>query len=122
MAEVKPIHTETDYENALIRIDKLMGSEYDSPDGDELDVLVTLVEYWEDEQYPMGYPEPHEAVKFRMEQAVLSPRDLIPFIGSRGKVSDVLSGKQAITKSMARVLHERFGIPIDVLIRQPSVS
>ena len=117
MMSTTPIRTEADYEGALARIDELMGSEYGSPEGDELDVLVTLVESWEDEHYPMGYPEPHEAIKYRMEQAGLRPRDLIPIIGSRAKVSEVLSGKCEITKPMARLLHERFGIPIEVLIR-----
>ena len=111
MADIKPIRTEADYERALARVDELMGSEYGSPEGDELDVLVTLVESWEDEHYPMGYPEPHEAIRFRMEQAGLRPRDLIPIIGSRSKVSEVLAGKRAITMTMARALHEHLGVP-----------
>ena len=86
-------------------------------EGDELDVLVSLVESWEDEHYPMGYPEPHEAIRFRLEQAGLKSRDLVPIIGSRTKVSEMLSGKRAITMPMARALHERFGIPVEVLIR-----
>ena len=118
MADIKPIRTEADYERTLARIDELMGSEYGSPEGDELDVLVTLVESWEDEHYPIGYPEPHEAIKFRMEQAGLNPRDLVPIIGSRAKVSEVLSGKRAITMPMARALHEHLGIPADVLLRK----
>ena len=65
----------------------------------------------------MGYPEPHEAIKFRLEQAGLRPLDLISIIGSRAKVSEVLSGRRAITEPMARALHGRFGIPIEVLIR-----
>lgn len=122
MAEIKPIRTEADYERALARIDNLMGSEYGSPEGDELDVLATLVESWEDEHYPMGYPEPHEAIRFRMEQAGLRPRDLIPIFGSRARVSDVLSGKRAITMPMARALHEHLGIPADVLLRNPGTE
>lgn len=122
MAEIKPIRTEADYERTLSRIDELMGSKYGSPDGDELDVLVTLVESWEDEHFPMGFPEPHEAIRFRMEQAGMRPRDLIPIIGSRSRVSDVLSGKRAITMSMARALHEHLGIPADVLLRNPGTE
>lgn len=122
MAELKPIRTETDYDKALARIDKLKGSEYGSLEGDELDVLVTLVESWEDEHYPMGYPEPHEAIRFRMEQAGLRPRDLIPIFGSRARVSEVLSGKRAITMPMARALHEHHGIPTDVLLRNPGTK
>lgn len=119
MAEIKPIRTEEDYEGTLARIDELMGGKYGSTEGDELDVLVTLAESWEDEHYPMGYPEPHEAIRFRMEQAGLRPRDLIPIFGSRARVSDVLSGKRAITMPMARALHEHLGIPADVLLRNP---
>ena len=118
MMNAKPIRTEADYEQALSRIDELMGSEHGSTEGEELDLLVTLVESWEDEHFPMGLPEPHEAIKFRMDQAELRPRDLIPIIGSRAKVAEVLSGKRAVTMSMARTLHERFGIPVEVLIRK----
>ena len=70
----------------------------------------------------MGYPSPVAAIEFRMEQGKLSPRDLIPFIGSRAKVSEVLSGKHAITMPMARALHEHLGIPADVLLREPEVA
>ncbi len=99
-----------------------MGSKYGSPEGDELDVLVTLVESWEDEHYPVGYPEPHDAVKFRMEQAGFGARDLVPIIGSRENVSDVLSGKRAITMPVARALHEHLGIPAEVLLSKPGTD
>ena len=122
MTEIKQIRTEADYAKAMTRIDKLMGSEYGSPKGDELKALVTLVESWEDEHYPVGYPEPHEAIKFRMEQAGLSPQDLIPIIGSRGRVLEVLSGKREITMSVALVLHEHLGIPADVLLRRTGME
>ena len=119
MANIEPIRTETDYETALGRIDELMDAEPGSPDGRELDVLVDLVELYESRHEPMGYPDPVAAIEFRMEQAGLSQRDLIPFIGGRAKVSEVLSGKRAITMSMARALHEHLGIPADVLLRPP---
>ena len=117
MADIDPIRTEADYETALARIDKLMDAEPGSPDGRELDVLVDLVDLYESRHEPMGYPDPVAAIEFRMEQAGLSPRDLIPFIGSRAKVSEVLSGKRAITMPMARALHEHLGIPANVLLR-----
>ena len=88
-----------------------------SPEGRELDVLVDLVDLHESRHEPMGYPDPVAAIEFRMEQAGLSPRDLIPFIGSRAKVSEVLSGKRGIKMPMARALHEHLGIPADVLLR-----
>ena len=119
MADIEPIRTEADYETALARIDELMDAEPGSPEGRELDVLVDLVDLYESRHEPMGYPDPVAAIEFRMEQADLSPRDLIPFIGSRAKVSEVLSGKRAITMPMARALHEHLGIPADVLLRRP---
>ena len=117
MANIEPIRTEADYETALARIDELMDAEPGSPEGRELDVLVDLVDLYESRHEPMGYPDPVAAIEFRMEQAGLSPRDLIPFIGSRAKVSEVLSGKRAITMPMARALHDHLGIPADVLLR-----
>ena len=122
MANVKPIRTEKEYEAALARVDELMDAEFGSPEGDELDVLVDLVELYESKHEPMGYPSPLAAIEFRMDQGGLSPRDLIPFIGSRAKVSEVLSGKRAITMPMARALHEHLGIPADVLLRQPGTA
>ena len=122
MANIKPIRSERDYEAALARISELMDTEPENPEGNELDVLVDLVELYESKHVPMGYPNPIAAIEFRMEQAGLSPRDLASFIGSRAKVSEVLSGKRAITMSMARALHEHLGIPADVLLREPDVS
>ena len=122
MANIKPIRSERDYEAALGRISELMDTEADSPEGDELDVLVDLVELYESKQVPMGYPSPIAAIEFRMEQAGLRPADLASFIGSRAKVSEVLSGKRAITMPMARALHEHLGIPADVLLQEPDVD
>ena len=120
MADIKPIRTGNDYDAALSRIDELMDAEHGSAAGQELDVLADLVELYESRNEPMGYPDPGAAIEFRMEQAGLRPRDLIPFIGSRAKVSEVLSGKRSITMPMARALHEHLGIPADVLLREPN--
>ena len=122
MANIKPIRSERDYEAALDRISELMDTEADGPEGDELDVLVDLVELYESKQVPMGYPKTVAAIEFRMEQAGLRPADLASFIGSRAKVSEVLSGKRAITLPMARALHEHLGIPADVLLQEPDVD
>ena len=119
MADIEPIRIEADCETALARIDELMDAEPGSPEGRELDVLVDLVDLYESRHEPMGYPDPVAAIEFRLEQAGLSPRDLIPFIGSRAKVSEVLSGKRAITMPMARALDEHLGIPADVLLHPP---
>lgn len=119
MAHIKPVRSEQDYEAALARITELMEAEAGSPEGEELDVLADLVELYEGKHVEMGYPSPVGAIEFRMEQAGLSPRNLVPFIGSRAKVSEVLSGKRNLTMPMARALHEHLGIPADVLLRQP---
>ena len=122
MADIKPIRNGNDYDAALSRIDELMTAEPGSPDGHELDVLADLVELYESKNEPMGYPDPVAVLEFRIEQGGLSPRDLIPFIGSRAKVSEVLAGKRSITMPMARALHEHLGIPADVLLREPRDS
>ena len=115
MTEGKPIRTEADYAAALARVDELMEAEPGTPEGEELDVLVDLVELYESKHVPMEPPSPLAALEFRMDQAGLTPRDLVPYIGSRAKVSEVLSGKRAITMPMARALHRHLGIPADVL-------
>ena len=121
-SKIKSIRTAKDHEAALARIDTLMNVEPDSAKFDELSVLADLVELYESKHEPMGYPSPVAAIKFRMEQGKLGPHDLIPFIGSRAKVSEVLSGKRAITMPMARALHEHLGIPADVLRHTLTIS
>jgi len=115
--KVKPIRSEADYEAALARIDALMNAEPGTPEGAELDVLTDLVELYESKHVPIGYPSPVAAIEFRMEQAGLAQRDLVPFIGSRAKVSEVLSGKRQLTMPMARALHDHLGIPAEVLLQ-----
>ena len=121
MANTEPIRSERDYKAALNRISELMDAETDTPDGEELDALVDLVELYESEHVPMGHPSPNAAIEFRMEQAGLCPADLAPFIGSRAKVSEVLSGQRTITMPMARALHEHLRIPADALLQEPDV-
>ncbi|MGI8785217.1 MAG: transcriptional regulator [Acidobacteriota bacterium] len=117
MGKIKPIRTEADYETALARIDALMNAKPGTSNGEELDVLTDLVEHYEEKHEPMGFPSAIAAIKFRMEQANLAARDLVPVIGSRAKVSEVLSGKRPLTMPMARALHEHLGIPAAVLFR-----
>jgi len=119
---IKPIRIEADYEAALARIDALMDAEPGTPEGEEFDVLTDLVEHYEAKHVPMGYPSAVAAITFRLEQAGLTQRDLVPFIGSRAKVSEVLSGKRRITMPIARALHEHFGIPAEVLLQEPGAS
>lgn len=119
---IKPIRTEEDYEATLARIEALMNAEADTPEADELEVLATLVELYEEKHFPIDWPDPVEAIRFRMEQAGLTGRDLIPLLGSRAKVSEVLSGKRSLTLQMIRALHEHLGIPAEVLLRQPGAA
>jgi HTH-type transcriptional regulator/antitoxin HigA len=93
-----------------------------TPEGDELELLVTLVELYEAEAYPIGLPDPVEAIKFRMEQQGLIQRDLVPFFGSRGKVSEVLSGHRPLSLAMIRKLHSGLGIPAEVLLQEPGAE
>lgn len=116
--QIRPIKSEEDYETALKRIELLMGTDEEA-DIDELEVLSTLVDVYEQEFHPISPPDPIEAVRFRMEQGGLTARDLIPILGSRSKVSEVLSGKRTLTLQMARALHEHLGIPADTLLARP---
>ena len=122
MYRIRPIRSEEDYKAACARILELMDAEADTPEGDELDVLADLVEHYEDKHYLIGMPSVISAIEFRMDQAGLTRRDLIPFIGSRQKVSEILTGKRDITMSMARALHKHLGIPADVLLQEPGAA
>lgn len=115
--EIRPIRTEADYDAALAEVDGLMDAEVDTPKGDRLDVLATLVEAYEARRHPIDPPDAIAAIRFRMEQQGLSRRDLEPYIGSRARVSEVLGGKRKLTLPMIRRLHEGLGIPAEVLIQ-----
>lgn len=121
-SQIKPIRTAADHKAALRRINSLMDAQANTPEADELEVLATLVELYEEKHFPMDLPTPVEAIKFRMDQAGLSARDLIPLIGSRSKVSEILSGKRPLTLQMIRALHEQLGIPAEVLLYQPGAT
>lgn len=122
MGKIKAIRSDADYHAALARVDALMDAEPGTPDGEELDVLTDLVEHYEEKNIPIGFPSPVAAIEFRLEQAGLTQRDLVPFIGSRAKVSEVLAGKRPLTMPMARALHEHLGIRADVLLQEPSAG
>lgn len=115
---IRPINTEHDYNSALERVEVLMDMENrTAAQDDELEVLATLVEVYEDRHYPMDAPDPIEAIKFRMEQLGKVQSDLAPILGSRAKVSEVLSGKRELTLKMIRALHQHLDIPAEVLIQ-----
>jgi HTH-type transcriptional regulator / antitoxin HigA len=117
MKNIKLIKTEEDYGLALKKIDSLFDAEPDTEEGDELELLVTLVEIYEKDHFPISNPSPIEAIKFRMDQMNLTPKDLIQYIGSKSKVSEVLSGKRTLSLTMIRRLNEGLGIPAEVLIQ-----
>lgn len=115
--DIKPIKTESDYEAALLEIQRLWEAPHGSPEGDKLDVLVTLVEAYELEHYLVPPPDPVEAVLHHMESQGLSRRDLEPYLGSQSYVSEVLNRQRALTLDMIRKLHEGLGISADVLVQ-----
>lgn len=117
--DIKPIKSEADYSAALREIERLMDAALNTPDGDMLDILVTLVEAYEAKHYPIDPPDPIEAIKFRMDQDGLTRKDLEVVIGGRGRVSEVLNGQRKLTLPMIRRLHAALGIPAEVLIREP---
>lgn len=121
---MKVIKAETDYENALAAIGDLMDADPTpgSPEADKVEVLSVLVEDYERRQFPTTLPDPIEALRFRMEQHDLTQRDLVPLIGSRSKVSEVLARKRPLTLSMIRALHSRLGIPARVLLKDRGQS
>ena len=114
--DIKPIRNDADLRAALARLDKLWGAAQNTPEGDELDVLALLVEKFEDEHYPIGPSDPVEAIKFRMEQQGLTPRDLEAFIGSSGRVSEVLNRKRRLSLRMVKRLHDGLNIPYESLM------
>ncbi len=113
------IKTEKDYNLVLSRIEELMDAPKDTPEADELELLAALVEMYEDKHYPMDMPDPVDAIKFRMEQLGMNQQGLVPFIGSRSKVSEILNRKRSLTLAMMRSLHHGLGIPTDVLLQEP---
>jgi len=119
MPQLKPIRSESAYEQALSRIRKLMGADPSSPEGRELDLLTDLVDLYERRHYSLGELDPVDAIELRMEEQGLSPHDLVSCIGSPSRVSDVLARKRSLTLPMARSLNRHLGIPAEVLLREP---
>jgi HTH-type transcriptional regulator/antitoxin HigA len=118
MIAIRPIRTEADYKAALAAVSPLFDKDPD-PDTEEgaaFDAMVTLIEAYERKHYPIGPPTPIEAIKFRMEQQGLTPKDLQPMIGGLNRVYEVLAGKRQLTMPMIRRLHQQLGIPAESLI------
>ena len=122
--DIRPIRTEADYKATLQEISTLMDFDpaLGTPEGDRLDILVTLVQAYEAKHVPITPPDPVEAIKFRMDQSGLSVKDLEPIIGKRNRVYEILNHKRPLTLAMIRRLHQSLGIPADVLIAETVVG
>ncbi|MHB1318591.1 MAG: helix-turn-helix domain-containing protein [Anaerolineae bacterium] len=118
MMEPKVIRTEEAYERMLARIEEIMDAKAGTPEMDELELLSVLVARYEDERYPVDMPDPIAAIRFRMEQQGLTRKDMEAYLGSQARVSEVLSGKRALSKEMIRRLHGGLGIPAEVLLQE----
>ena len=117
---IRPIRNSSDHDSALKRIEALMSAQNGTAEGDELDVLVTLVDAYEREHFSIDSPDPVDAIKFRMEQMGLNRKDLEPYLGSRARVSEVLNKRRGLSLAMIRSLHENLDIPLDALISRES--
>ena len=116
MMKTKVIKTESEYAAALARIEKLMDAKPGTPQGDELELLSLLLHDYEEKVFPIARPDPVAAIRFRMEQQGLGPKDLVPFLGSRSRVSEVLSGRRRLSLKMIRALVGGLRIPAEVLL------
>jgi HTH-type transcriptional regulator/antitoxin HigA len=115
--EIKPIKTESDYSEALLEVEKLMSAKIQTPEGDKLDVLVTLIESYEAKYHQILPPDPVEAIIHQMESQELTRKDLEPLIGSRARVSEILNKKRSLSIKMIRKLQKGLGISAETLIR-----
>ena len=115
--DIRPVKTEADYEAALQEIERLMDAELDTPEGDRLDILVTLVEAYEAQHYPMAGPDPIAAILHRIEAMSMTRKDLEPLLGTRGRVSEVLARKRPLSLDMIRNIAKTMRIPAEVLIQ-----
>ena len=114
---IKPIKTKKDYQQALTRLESIFDAKKGSAEGDELEVLGILIEKYEDEHFPIGMPDPIEAIKFRMEQMGYNQADLARVVGLKSRASEILNRKRKLSLDMIRQLHDNLKIPTDVLIQ-----
>ena len=114
---IKPIKNKKDYQAAITRLESIFDAKPGTPEGDELEVLGILIDAYEQEQYPIDYPDPIEAIKFRMEQLGYTQSDLAKVVGLKSRASEILNKKRKLTLEMIRHLHQVMGIPTDVLVQ-----
>ncbi len=116
--DIKAIKTEEYYNQALKRLEEIFHAEIDTREGDEAEVLSILIEKYEDEHYPIGWPDPIEAIKFRMEQMGMKQKDLAEVLGFTSRVSEILNRKRKLTLNMIRKLSDKLHIPTEVLVQE----
>ena len=116
--DIQPIKNEIDYDKALADVESLWGAEEGTESGNKLDILLVLVEDYENKHYQISPPDPVEAIKFRMEQMNLTRKDLEPYIGGRGRVSEIMNHRRGLSLSMIRGLHINLSIPLECLINE----
>ena len=114
---IKPIKTKKDYEQALERLDVIFDAKKGTPKGDELEILIMLIDNYEKEKFPIGFPDPVEAIKFRMEQLGYNQTDLANVVGLKSRASEILNRKRKLSLEMIRQIHESLNIPTEVLIQ-----
>ena len=120
--DIHPIKTEADYQAALVEIQSLFAAAPNTPQGDKLEVLATLVEVYEEKHFLIPAPDPIEAVRYFMDSRGLTRKDLEPYIGNRARVSEVLNRKRPLTLRMIQRLHNTLGVPADMLLKPYQVS
>ena len=120
--DMHPIKTEADYQAALLRVEALLHAQPNTPEGDDLDLLTTLITAYEEQHYPILPPDPVEALVYWMETRDLTRRDLEPLLGSRARVAEILNRRRTLTLDMIRRLHSALGIPAEILIQSYSAG
>ena len=115
---IKPIRSEKEYQNALIRLDEIFDAKSGSKEGDELEVLSILIDNYEKEHFPIDSPDPIDAIKFRMDQLGIKQKDLANIIGFKSRVSEIINKKRKLSLNMIRKLHHQLNIPTEVLIQE----
>jgi HTH-type transcriptional regulator / antitoxin HigA len=115
---IKPLKTKKDYNLAMSRLEKIFDSKPGTPEGDELEILGILIEKYESEHFPIAFPDPIEAIKFRMEQMEFNQADLVKVIGFKSRVSEIMSRKRKLPLDMIRKLNSSLNIPTEVLIKE----
>ncbi len=115
--KIAPIRNEKDYQNALVRLELIFDAKKGSEKGDELEILSILIDRYENENFPIGMPDPIEAIKFRMEQMGMKQKDLAEVVGFKSRVSEILSKKRKLTLDMIRKLNTTLHIPTEVLVQ-----